>query len=796
VKHLLPALAVCWSLLAGGDTLRDAIARDDVAAVRAVLDARPEALEEQGAGRRTPLHAAARESALGVAELLLERGASLAALDAEHRRPLHYVRQPELARLFLAHGAQPCRADGHWETPWEVAVRMRRRSLAELYIAGGCTPSLLDLVYLRAHDALARRLAAGADPSRARMASGWRRDETPLAAAVGIGDVEAARLLLAAGAELPRTIRVDYDWGGLPKAVLRGDLAMVELLLEHDAPVDVEIVSVVTASSRLTTFAAAESPRELARRLFARSEQIDLAEDQGLAPLHAAAARGRAGVVEDLLELGAGVNIWASNLSALRCACLGGHLELARELVARGAWHDVYTACALDDVEALGALLDEEPDRLEARDESARHTPAIWAASFGAERALRLLLERGAAVDEAIPREDGDDRSYRPTFDLRVVVRGTRALHAAAGGGHLGCVRLLLERGADPDGLDEEGGTALLRACVWDRVEVARLLLDAGADPDAGGSAPLRMAAGSGRPELVRLLLAVGADVERRDDRGHTALDFAAGRTWKRAEGRDPEGAAQLLLEHGATPSFGAACALGLEDVLRASLEREAALGETALDSWPFGARTPIRVAALHGRIASVRALRDAGVSLGREGREPQPLHDAAEAGHAGLVAWLLDEGGLPLEQHDGSGRTPLLAAAKGGSVEVVQLLLARGADARATDVQGRSALHLAVGLDPWGSGDAAGTVALLLRADCDPGALDASGRTPLHAAARALQTEAVELLLAAGAPVNATDLQGHTALALARELRKHEPIEGERRFALANLLVAHGAVE
>jgi ankyrin repeat protein len=153
-------------------------------------------------------------------------------------------------------------------------------------------------------------------------------------------------------------------------------------------------------------------------------------------------------------------------------------------------------------------------------------------------------------------------------------------------------------------------------------------------------------------------------------------------------------------------------------------------------------------------------------------------------------------EQGVALELRDSSGLTPLLAAAQGRSPEVVALLLARGADLHARNARGAGALHLAAGGEVRECAGRAELVAQLLAAGCDPGARDERDRTPLHAAAQALRADVALLLIDAGAPVNAVDLDGHSALGLARHPGTRDPERGERRLAVARALIALGAVE
>jgi ankyrin repeat protein len=97
--------------------------------------------------------------------------------------------------------------------------------------------------------------------------------------------------------------------------------------------------------------------------------------------------------------------------------------------------------------------------------------------------------------------------------------------------GHTEVARVLLDFGANQGTRDAYGWTALMRAAGNGRIGVVRLLLGAaGADlalTQEAGATVLHIAAASGDPDIVELLLARGADVAARDGNGNTAADMA-----------------------------------------------------------------------------------------------------------------------------------------------------------------------------------------------------------------------------------------------------------------------------
>lgn len=113
-----------------------------------------------------------------------------------------------------------------------------------------------------------------------------------------------------------------------------------------------------------------------------------------------------------------------------------------------------------------------------------------------------------------------------------------------------------------------------------------------------------------------------------------------------------------------------------------------------------------------------------------------------------------------------GDGWTPLHLAAHFGRSEVMDVLLAAGADveARSTNALRNTPLHAAA------AGRSKEAVALLVSRNADVTARQHGGWTALHQAAQAGLVEVARLLLDRGADPSAANDEGLTPLALARE--------------------------
>lgn len=173
-----------------------------------------------------------------------------------------------------------------------------------------------------------------------------------------------------------------------------------------------------------------------------------------------------------------------------------------------GGWaSDIFTAAEQGDLESVKALLEANPQLIDAVDD-AGYTAVHEAAYNGHTAVLEYLISRGGDINA---------RSNS----------GSTPLHGAAFHGRLESARLLIESGADIEALNRGGFTPLLGACAGGRTELVKLLIAHGADINAAGGSgwtALMHAVNSRNRDIAELLLERGVDVNAAAAGGQTAL--------------------------------------------------------------------------------------------------------------------------------------------------------------------------------------------------------------------------------------------------------------------------------
>jgi ankyrin repeat protein len=518
------------------------------------------------------------------------------------------------------------------------------------------------------------------------------------------------------------------DPASIADAAMRGDRAGVLALIKQGADVNAPQGDGVTAlhwaarhgdaalaaallaagaNARAVTALASYTPLHLAAErgaaavvaaLLRAGSPVDARTNTGATPLMLAAAAGDSQAVTALIEAGADVNARESDRwqTPLIFAAANNRLAAVTTLLAHGA--DPNAATKLTDLSALSRN-GQNPDG----------------------RNLAVTMERSRRPAPLRPLVPGVERQHM--FNEQVAYQGglTPLLYAVRQG-YVEIATALLDAGVPVN--QRKGGdraSALLVATVNGQFDLASLLLDRGADPNLvaeNGVGPLYAAinltwaprAGYPQPrahadqklsylEYMKRLLEAGADPNQRITKKVWYSNFnfdqsgvdEAGATpfWRAAYGADVD-AMKLLVEYGADPS--------MPTIKPAERPETGDAGRR--ESRDISGLPPVPT----GGPGVPPLLAAAGVGYG-EGFAGNS-HRHAPGGMLAAVKYLVEELGADVNARDHDGNTAIHHAASRGDTEMIRYLVSKGADPKAVNREGQTTVDMANGpvqrVQPW----------------------------------------------------------------------------------------------
>lgn len=502
------------------------------------------------------------------------------------------------------------------------------------------------------------------------------------------GSPEIVDVLLYAGASLePRTRAGGYT--PLHLAARSGHASIVGLLLERGAEVDTWTSTGVTALH----FAAQANDAESVRALVTHGADINAPDGfQSRTPLVFAASRDATAAVRTLLELGADPAIITALKDYVAIVERDGQERAKRARVRAAQAGEVEREPSEDPRTPSEA--NEPPDSTEADP-----------------------TEEPAEAEE--PEEELEKPEEPPVRALsseeQIGVQGGFApLHYAARQGHMETVRLLLDEGADidqPSGGDQS--SPLLVAVINGNYDLAMMLLERGADPNLvsdDGAGPLfatlniewSLRTWYPQPQMFRVqetsyldlmkaLLEAGAEPNQRTtthiwyaayNAGRMGVDFTGATPFWRAAYATDVTAMRLLVEYGADPN-----------IWTTKLPERRRFGdpddEDEEEEDPSGL-PPVEVGG--NAVHPIHAASGVGFGTSRVAQQHRSVPD----GWLPAMKYFVEELGIDPNLRDMDGYSPVHHSAARGDNATIEYLVSQGADVTLVSRRGQTTADMA----------------------------------------------------------------------------------------------------
>jgi ankyrin repeat protein len=496
-------------------------------------------------------------------------------------------------------------------------------------------------------------------------------------------------------------------------AAMNGDKSALQSLLLQKADVNAHQADGATAIQ----WAVYRNDAEMVDLLIAAGANVKAANQDGVTPLRLAGVSGSAAIIEKLLKAGADPN----------------------ERDPQGETPLMF-ASRNGNVDAIKSLLNHKADA-NAKEELRGTTALMWAVEQMHPAAVKLLIERGADVSAVTNPDSRNSRlNIAPSVQARAASaqgsggRGRAGRGGAGGAGAAGVPALPPEIAevAKANGIDPASLSAA------DIAEFAGFFGRGPQVKDGGGLTPLVFAAREDCFECARMLLEAGADVNQKTKYGWTALLTATqNRHYKLAA---------YLLDHGADVNL--ANSGGWTPLYLATDNRNIESGDYPVRKPDMDHLDFIKLLLAKGANVNARI-------CGEKSTEKECKGDTTETRTNFTMQWLYED-----------GATPFLRAAQSGDIELMKLLLEKGADPKIMTAHKDSALAVAAGIGwvegvtfEWSPQQSLEAVKMCMDLGIDPNIADDQGRTALHGAAHKGRTDVIQLLVDRGANLEAHDI-------------------------------------
>ena len=467
-----------------------------------------------------------------------------------------------------------------------------------------------------------------------------RIGNTPLILALRDGNMEKVKALIAEGADINLCDLYGRPplFHALSKRIV--DMMMIEFLVSKGADVNLHPTNGNTPLQE----AIRKKGKGIAEFLINHGADVNVPPGSKIVPLNEAIISKNNELIKLLLEKGANVNVHNNrSRTPLSLAVKSGRLELAEVLIAKGA-----------DIDACDRIGD---------------SLLSWCLARGKNDVVEFLIHHGADIKAT-------NRYGKTPLDIAIRNRNLKLVKTLISKGanvnsehlfpairknNMAMVKLLISGGADVNVVFKNGSTPLTLAIFLKKKAMIHLLLEKGSDVNASnkkGQTPLHIIStisGSLQEELIEELISKGANVNARNDQGDTPYKLAATRGRRNIAG--------LLRAKGGMWKSPKDFEL-VEAVRNMDLDKVKALVFEDAD-------------------VNVRDIETEFLKGKRQNFITMPLMIAAEAGDWDIAKFLINKGAdinvTPIWTV--TRKTLLCTAIIGRNKELVELLLARGAD-------------------------------------------------------------------------------------------------------------------